>query len=146
DIEEDAARVKQVREAVGDRVKIMIDGNSKYDFVHARKLCKRMEPYDVTFFDSPVHVGDLHLMADLRRETTVPIANRSREGNIWGNRELIANRAVDVMQANVLDGGGYTECLKVAHMAEMYNLPLATGGSWHLQNCHLIAGVRNGWM
>ena len=51
-----------------------------------------------------------------------------------------------MVQPNVLDGGGFTECLKVAHMAEMYHLPLATGGAFHLQNAHLIAGVSNGWM
>ena len=35
---------------------------------------------------------------------------------------------------------------KVAHMAEMYQLPLVTGGGWHRQNAHLIAAVNNGWM
>ena len=35
------------------------------------------------------------------------------------------------MQANLLNGGGYTECLKVGQMAEMYHLPLATGGAFH---------------
>src|SRR5262245_65871655 len=50
------------------------------------------------------------------------------------------------MQANVLDGGGYTEYVKVAHMAEMFHLPFATGGGWYLQNGQLIAGVANGWL
>jgi len=59
---------------------------------------------------------------------------------------LIVGGAVDVMQANVLDGGGYTECVKIAHMAEMFHLPLATGGGWYLQNGQLIAGVANGWL
>ena len=59
---------------------------------------------------------------------------------------MILAGAVDVMHANVLDGGGYTTCLKVAHMAELFHLPLATGGGWYLQNGQLIAGVSNGWM
>jgi len=48
--------------------------------------------------------------------------------------------------ANVLDRGGYTEYSKVAHLAEMFHLPLANGGGWYLQNGQLIAGVSNGWL
>jgi L-alanine-DL-glutamate epimerase-like enolase superfamily enzyme len=59
---------------------------------------------------------------------------------------MITGGAVDVMQANVLDGGGYSEYLKVAHMAEMFHLRLANGGGWYLQNGQLIAGVSNGWL
>jgi L-rhamnonate dehydratase len=145
-ITEDATRVRLVREAVGEEVKIMLDANVKYNFINALKLCKRIEPYDLTFFEDPVFVKDVHVMAELRRQTTVPLAARARGGNIWDNRDLIAGGAVDVVQPNVVDNGGYTECLKVAHMAEMYHLPLAGGGAFHLQNAHLLAGVSNGWM
>jgi L-rhamnonate dehydratase len=62
------------------------------------------------------------------------------------NRGLILSKAVDIMHTNVLDGGGFTECVKVAHMAEMFHLPLATGGGWYLQNGHLITEVSNGWL
>ena len=76
----------------------------------------------------------------------IPVCSgRPRAGCNCG-RDLILAGAVDVMHANVLDGGGYTTCLKVAHMAEMFHLPLATGGGWYLQNGQLIAGVSNGWM
>lgn len=84
---------------------------------------------------------------ELRRACPrVPIAARGWGGNIWSNRDLIAHGAVDVIGSNVLDGGGYTQSIKVAHMAEMYQLPLVTGGGWHPQNAHLIAAVNNGWM
>jgi L-alanine-DL-glutamate epimerase-like enolase superfamily enzyme len=32
-------------------VKIMLDANVKYNFINALKLCKRIEPYDLTFFE-----------------------------------------------------------------------------------------------
>jgi L-alanine-DL-glutamate epimerase-like enolase superfamily enzyme len=84
------------------------------------------------------------MMVELRRCTSIPLAARAAGENQWDNRDLIASGAVDIMHANVLDGSGYTECVKVAHMAEMHHLPLGTGGGWYLQNAHLIAGVRNG--
>ena len=78
--------------------------------------------------------------------TSIPLAARAISESPWENRDLIQAGAVDVMHANVLDGGGYTTCLKIAHMAEMFHLPLATGGGWYLQNGQLIAVVSNGWM
>jgi len=146
DIRPDVTRVRLVREAVGEEVKIILDGNSKYNFVNCLRLAKRIEPYDLTHFDDPVYIKDTHLMAELRRQTTIPLAARAHGDNIWDNRDMIAGGAVDVVQPNVVDNGGYTECLKVAHMAEMYHLPLSTGGAFHLQNAHLIGGVSNGWM
>lgn len=48
-------------------------------------------------------------------------------------------------QPNVVYVGGYTEAVKVAAMAQSYNLPIANGGGWPHHNMHLIAGVANGW-
>jgi L-rhamnonate dehydratase len=142
----DVQRVKAVREAIGDDVMLMVDGNSKFDFIHARELARQMEPYNITWFDDPIYTKDVHLMAELRKWTTIPIASRARGESGWDNRDMIMGGAVDVVQANVLDGGGYTEYLKVAHMAELFHLPLANGGGWYLQNAHLFAGVANGWL
>jgi L-alanine-DL-glutamate epimerase-like enolase superfamily enzyme len=52
---------------------------------------------------------------------------------------------VDVLQPNVVWVGGYTEALKVAAMAQAFNVPIANGGGWPHHNMHLIAGVSNGW-
>jgi L-rhamnonate dehydratase len=41
--------------------------------------------------------------------------------------------------------GGYTEAVKVAALAQAFNLPVANGGGWPHHNMHLIAGVANGW-
>jgi L-alanine-DL-glutamate epimerase-like enolase superfamily enzyme len=41
--------------------------------------------------------------------------------------------------------GGYTEALKVAALAQAFNLPIANGGGWPHHNMHLQAAVANGW-
>jgi L-rhamnonate dehydratase len=140
----DAERLQAVREAVGDGVELIVDCNGKFDFSHARKFLRQIEPLNIACVDHTVYIRDIRMMRDLRACTSIPLAARASGENQWDNRDLIASGAVDIMHANVLDGGGYTECVKVAHMAEMYHLPLGTGGGWYLQNGHLIAGVRNG--
>ncbi|GAF71208.1 unnamed protein product, partial [marine sediment metagenome] len=62
----------------------------------------------------------------------------------WQYRHLIAGGAVDIVQPDVVTVGGFTEGLKVAHMAQAYDLPIATHG-WPRINMHLVAGVPNGW-
>jgi L-alanine-DL-glutamate epimerase-like enolase superfamily enzyme len=146
DVSVDVERIEAVREAIGDQVQLIVDCNGKFDLRRAKEFLRQIEPFDIACVDHPVYIRDVRLMTELRRHTTIPLAARAISENQWGNRDLILSGAVDIIHANVLDGGGYTECVKVAHMAEMFHLPVATGGGWYLQNAHLIAGVRNGWL
>jgi len=142
---EDASRVKAVRESVGDKVQLMIDANYLFSFQNALVLAKRVEPCDITWFEEPVYGNDARLLAELRRKTTIPIAAGQNEGSRFRHRELILHGAVDILQPNVCYVGGYTEALKVAAMAQAFNILIANGGGWPHHNMHLQAGVANGW-
>ena len=142
---EDAARVRAVRDAVGDGVELMVDANYLFAFPAALELCRRIEPYGITWFEEPVAGNDVRLLANLRRQTRIPIAAGQNEGHKWRHRELILHEAVDIVQPNVVWVGGYTEAVKVAALAQAFNLPVANGGGWPHHNMHLIAGVANGW-
>jgi L-alanine-DL-glutamate epimerase-like enolase superfamily enzyme len=144
DVAEDAARVRLVREAVGDDVDLMIDANYKLSFAKALELCKRVEPFRLYYFEEPVYGNDALLLADLRRRTSIPIAAGQNEGSKWRHRELMINQSVDVVQPNVCYVGGFTEAMKVAAMAQAFNLPLSNGGGWPHLNAHLMAGADNG--
>ena len=141
----DAERVQAVREAVGEKVELMIDANYLFSFNRALELCKLVEPYRITWFEEPVYQNDAHLLADLRRHTSIPIAAGQNEGHRFRHRELIVNRAVDIVQPNVCSVGGYTEAVKVAALAQAFNLPIANGGGWPHHNMHLHAAMANGW-
>ncbi len=141
----DAARVRAVREAVGDDGELMIDANYLFSFNRALELCKQVEPYRITWFEEPVYQNDAALLAELRRHTCIPIAAGQNEGHRFRHRELIVNRAVDIAQPNVCSVGGYTEAVKVAALAQAFNLPIANGGGWPHHNMHLQAAMANGW-
>lgn len=141
----DAARVRAVREAVGEEVELMVDANYLFSFHRALELCRLIEPYRITWFEEPVYQNDAALLADLRRHTSIPIAAGQNEGHRFRHRELIANRAVDIAQPNVCSVGGYTEAVKVAALAQAFNLPIANGGGWPHHNMHLQAAMANGW-
>lgn len=142
---EDARRVQLVRETVGPDVELMMDANYKFSPVEAKLLCREVEDCNLTWFEEPLYANDARAMADLRRSTRIPLSAGQNEGHRWRLRELIDRQAVDIIQPNCCYNGGYTETRKVAHMAQMYNLPIANGGGWPLHNMHSMAGLMNGW-
>src|SRR5262245_15259201 len=141
---EDAARVEAVREAVGDKVQLMVDANYLFSYANALDLAKRIEPYMISWFEEPVYGNDARLLANLRRETRIPISAGQNEGHKWRLRELLVHEAVDILQPNVVYVGGYTEAVKAAAMAQAFNKPIANGGGWPHHNMHLIAAMANG--
>jgi L-alanine-DL-glutamate epimerase-like enolase superfamily enzyme len=142
---EDARRVKAVREAIGESVDLMVDGNCVFPFNRALELCKLLEPYQLAWFEEPVYQNDAKLLADLRRRTSIPLSAGQGESHRFRHRELIINQAVDILQPNVCYVGGYTEAMKVAAMAQSFNLLIANGGGWPHHNMHFFAAVPNGW-
>ena len=142
---QDAERVRALREAVGPRIELMMDANKGATFAQALKLAKLCEPYNLTWFEDPVLQGDPRLMARLRAQTTIPIAAGSTAtSDLVYLREYLLREAVDYLQPNVRDIGGYTQGLKAAGIAQAFNVPLAMGGNYPHLNMHLHAGVPNG--
>lgn len=143
-IAEDARRVRAVREAVGPDVQLYVDANCSLDPYHALKLARLIEDCDIAFFEEPITHNDVRHMADLRRQTRIPIAAGQNEGLAFRFRDMLVAQAVDVIQPNVTIGGGFTQCQKIAGMAAAFNVPVANGGAWPHHNMHLHAGLANG--
>ncbi len=142
---QDAERVRALREAVGPKIELMMDANKGANFAQALRLAKLCEPYNLTWFEDPVLQGDPRLMARLRSQTTIPIAAGSTAtSDLVYLREYLVREAVDYLQPNVRDIGGYTQALKAAGIAQAFNVPLAMGGNYPHMNMHLHGGVPNG--
>jgi L-alanine-DL-glutamate epimerase-like enolase superfamily enzyme len=141
---DDAARVAAVRDAVGPAVELMLDANRSLSFHHALALCRLVEPLGIAWFEEPLIANDERLLADLRRQTDIPLAAGQHEAPRQRYRDLLDRHAVDVLQMNVANCGGYTEALKICALADTYRIPVANGGGWPYYNLHLQAAVPNG--
>ncbi|ELY60038.1 mandelate racemase/muconate lactonizing protein [Natronococcus jeotgali DSM 18795] len=142
----DAERVTAVREAIGDDIGLAIDANYLYSLNDALQLCNHLESSSISWFEEPVYGNDALLLADLRTRTRIPIAAGQNEGHRFRHRELIKGSAIDISLPNVCFTGGYTEAVKVAGMADAFNIDIYHGGGWPFQNMHLQAGLANGQM
>lgn len=146
----DANRVRLVREAIGPDAKLMVDANSSYTAKEAIAMAKRLEPYDIFFFEEPVSANDPAGSARVAAATTIAIAGYETEHTRYGFLPLIAGNAVDVVQCDVIRSGGYTECSKISALASAYQLPctahIFSSGLSLLANLHFVTGVENGFM
>jgi L-alanine-DL-glutamate epimerase-like enolase superfamily enzyme len=138
---EDEARVKAVREAVGDKAELMADANCLMKLDAAVRWCKRFERYNLMWFEEPIVHNDPHLLAQLRKQTSIPIA-AGQWDNFFKLADLVKQDSVDFLNIHVLSVGGFTMGMKAAGMAHAFNLPVGNGDHFDI---HLHAAVPNGW-
>ena len=143
-VRSDAARIARVREALGPGLEIAVDAGVRLDLPSARRLCQMIEPYDIAFFEEPILQNDVLLMAQLRRETTIPITAGQNEGLAYRFRDMLMAGAVDIVQPNLIITGGLTQCLRIAGLAAAFNTPISNGGGAPHYNMHLQAGLQHG--
>jgi L-rhamnonate dehydratase len=143
--QEDAERIKAVREEIGDKIDLGFDGNEQWSINRALQLCKSVEQYDITWFEEPLYGNDPRLMAQMRQRTSIPLSGGQNEGSRYRHLELLQQASVDILQPNVCFVGGFTEGLKVAAIAQAFDIMVADGGGMALHNAHLIGAVTNGW-
>ncbi|MFN3890645.1 MAG: mandelate racemase/muconate lactonizing enzyme family protein [Beijerinckiaceae bacterium] len=143
-LREDAERIRAIREALGEGVDIAIDINCELDAQQALALARLCAPYDVAFIEEPMRDNDPEGTADFRRRSGMQVAAGQSMGGLPRFRELLRHRAVDILQPNVVNCGGYTGGLRAAALALSYQMPIGNGGGSTAHNLHLQAGVING--
>ena len=122
---EDIERVAAVRQAVGDDVALYVDANNGYYAKQAIYMAREFEQYQVGWFEEPVLADDIQGLAEVRRAIAIPVASGEHEYTRYGFKELITGGGADIVQPDVARVGGVTEWMKVAHLAQAFNLPVA---------------------
>jgi D-galactarolactone cycloisomerase len=120
--EEDIAIISAIRDAIGYELKLMVDANCAYDAGTAIQLAKKMESYDITWFEEPVHPQDIEGYVDIRRHINIPVAGGECLGTRYDFIPLISRKAVDILQPDICIVGGFTEMQRIASIADAYHL------------------------
>ena len=98
-VEDDYNRVKAVREAVGPKVKLMLDANQGWDVPTAIQASNRMYDLDIVWLEEPLHwYDDVEPLKQVKLNTRIPLASGEHELTRWGARRLMETGAIDVMQ------------------------------------------------
>jgi len=112
------AIVRAVREAVGDEVDICVEGHDRFSVSTAIRIGRQLEEFHPMWFETPVMSTDIAATVEVARAIKVPVATGERFNRLSQVIELVAHRAVDIVQCETLHMGGISGTRKAAAVAE----------------------------
>lgn len=125
DVMTSVRRVRAARDALGDGVEIMVDAHGTYSVTEAKRFCREAAEYHLSWFEEPVTADNKRGCAEVRACTDIPIAAGESEFTRFDFRDLVDLRAVDIFQPDLAICGGITEGMRIAALAESYQIGLA---------------------
>jgi L-alanine-DL-glutamate epimerase-like enolase superfamily enzyme len=139
---EDVERVKAMRNHLGDDFPLMVDANMKWTVDQAIRAARAFRAFDPVWLEEPIIPDDFAGHARLVRDGGLPIAAGENLRTLWDFKHLIEIGGVTFPEPDVTNCGGITAFMKIAHLAEAFNLPVTTHGA-HDATVHLLAAVSN---
>ena len=140
---EDVERVGSVRRVLGPGYPLMLDANQKWTAGEAIRRAALLRSFDPYWLEEPLLADDRAGHARVREATGIPIAVGETLYTRYEFGDYIRTGGVDVVQADVCRVGGFTEWLKIAKLAESFNLPVAPHFMMEL-SVHALCAVPNG--
>jgi L-alanine-DL-glutamate epimerase-like enolase superfamily enzyme len=140
---EEVRRVRVVRDAIGPDIKLMCDINQRWRVEQAIDIGKRAEDVGLFWLEDVTTCDDYQGLARVNEALSTPIAGGEYLWGITPFRQMIEARSVDYIMIDLCRVGGPTQWMKVAGMAEAFNLPVVSHvmPEMHL---HLVAAIPNG--
>lgn len=136
-----------VRDFFPKTVDIAVDLHAGGDVGSAKRLAKKLEPFDLMWLEEPVPPENIDAMRDIRESTSTPICCGENIFLRHGFRELLEKRAVDIIMPDLQKCGGLLEGRKIADMAAAYYVPFAPhcciSPLGQMASCHVCASVPN---
>ncbi len=135
------ARVRAVREAVGQNVEVAVDCHSRFDVKEALTVARALEELDLFWFEEPVGVQDMAGLAAIRSRIQQPLATAESLFGAEAFHRVMAAEAADVVMPDIKHAGGLQETLAIGEMATACHVgfaphnpsgPLATVASGHV--------------
>ena len=124
--EEDLARVRAVRRAIGSEAELFVDANGAYTAKQAINMAQHFAEQGVTYFEEPVLFNHLDQLAFIRQHSSVPIASGEYAYHTYDIRNVLEAKAVDILQIDATRCLGITGCLQAAALAHAFGVPLST--------------------
>ena len=131
-----------MRAHLGDDFPLMADANMRWTVDQSIAAARAFRDSNLTWLEEPTIPDDVAGHARIVREGGVPIATGENLHTLHEFTQMIAAGGVTFPEPDVTNCGGVTVFMKVAHLAEAFNLPLTSHGA-HDLTVHLLAAVPN---
>jgi L-alanine-DL-glutamate epimerase-like enolase superfamily enzyme len=123
---QEVRRVQAVREAIGPDIKLMCDINQRWRPEQAIDIGRRVEDVGLFWLEDVTAADDYAGLARVTAALKTPVAGGEYVWGIVPFRHMIEARSVDIVMVDVNRVGGISQWMKVAAMAEAFNLPIVS--------------------
>lgn len=117
--------VAAVREAVGNKVDLLIEGHGRFNIPTGIKIAKELEQFKPMFFEEPTPPDSLEALKAVRDKSPVAISVGERLYTRWDYRRFFDIMPADYIQPDISHAGGIMELKKIAAEAECRYIPFA---------------------
>lgn len=139
--------IEAIRKAVGTEIDIVVDANSGWTVSTAIRMCREMEPYRIAWLEQPIPERDLSAIAEVCRETTIPVGFGEEEWSFWRFKDALLLGAADILQPDPIKSCGLTGCKKISVLAEAFSKAFTphntSSGLGMAATLHLVAASPN---
>jgi L-alanine-DL-glutamate epimerase-like enolase superfamily enzyme len=136
-------RIRVMRQAIGPDIDLMVDINQLWNVHQAIEGGKYFEECNLFWMEDPVAPDDYQGLARVADALTTPIATGEYVYGITPFRQMLEQRSLDIVMVDVVRAGGITQFMKIAGMAQAFNLPVVSHLVPEIQ-VHLISAIPNG--
>jgi L-alanine-DL-glutamate epimerase-like enolase superfamily enzyme len=141
-LSEDVERVRAMRAHLGPDFALMVDANMRWTVDEAVRAARAFQDSNLVWLEEPTIPDDVDGHARIVRDGGLPIATGENLHTLHEFKQMIEAGGVTFPEPDVTNCGGITVFMKVAHLAEAYNLPLTSHGG-HDLTVHLLAAAPN---
>lgn len=143
DARKDAALCQALRKHVGPDIALMYDGSAGFDPYESLYLGRALEDADYLWYEEPMREFSINAYKRLCEQIDIPVlAAETSDGCHYNVADFIAQGAADMVRTSWFYKGGITGALRVAHLADAYQLSAEVHGMG-VENIHLCLAVRN---
>ena len=140
---EEIRRIQVLREAIGPDIKLMCDINQRWRPEQAIDIGSRAEEVGLFWLEDVTTADDYQGLARVTAALKTPIAGGEYLYGIAPFRQMIEARSVDIVMIDIVRAGGVTQWMKIAGMAEAFNLSVVSHVMPEIL-VHVVAACPNG--
>lgn len=160
EMKDDIALIEAVRDAVGNRLDIMVDANQGtavertknnnppvWSYNRAKETAREMERLNCLWLEEPCYRYDFDTLARLNREVDIPIAGGEINVGVHEFKLMLEKGSYDIVQPNCTMSGGMSHIRKIAAIADSFG-KICNPHAWIpglgvLQSMHIVASIPN---
>ncbi|NHZ87459.1 galactonate dehydratase [Massilia sp. CCM 8733] len=124
-VDQAVGRIAEIREAFGNDIEFGIDFHGRVAAPMAKVLLRALEPYRPLFVEEPVLAEQAEYYPRLAESTSIPLAAGERMYSRFEFKRVLEQGGLAILQPDLSHAGGITECVKIAAMAEAYDVAVA---------------------